>query len=104
VGKASITNLLPHGRARAWASSLGWEVRRRRLAARLSQGELSAPLTRAYVSQVERGETIPSLPALIVLAEKLGTSADEVLRAVNRTLNSEYPARHENHRTKKPGT
>lgn len=96
MGKASITNLLPGGRASELSSSLGSELRRRRLAARLSQEEMSAPMTRSYVSQVERGRTLPSLPALIVMAERLGTSADEVLREVNRTLNAEYAARHEN--------
>jgi transcriptional regulator with XRE-family HTH domain len=95
VGKASITNLLPHERAQNLRSSLGSEVRRRRLAAHLSQGELSAPLTRAYISQVESGRTLPSLPALILLAERLGTSADEILKSVNRTLNEEYPVAHE---------
>jgi transcriptional regulator with XRE-family HTH domain len=95
MGKASITNLLPGGRAHDLCASLGSELRRRRIAAHLSQGDLSAPMTRAYVSQVERGRTLPSLPALIVMAEKLGTSADEVLREVNRTLSAEYAARHE---------
>ena len=95
MGKASITNLLPGGRAHDLCTSLGSELRRRRIAAHLSQGDLSAPMTRAYVSQVERGRTLPSLPALIVMAERLGTSADEVLREVNRTLSTEYAARHE---------
>jgi transcriptional regulator with XRE-family HTH domain len=96
MGKASITNLLPRGRAREFRLSLGSELRRRRLAAKMSQDEVSGPLTRAYLSQVECGRTMPSLAALIVLAEKLGTSADEVLRGVNIPLNSEYSPRHEN--------
>jgi transcriptional regulator with XRE-family HTH domain len=87
MGKASITNLLPNGRARDLQVRLGSELRRRRLAANLSQDEVSGPLTRAYLSQVECGRTMPSLAALIVLAEQLGTSADEVLREVNVTLN-----------------
>jgi len=95
VGKASITNLLPDGRDRRLRASLGVELKRRRLAARLSQDAVSAPLTRGFVSQVERGRTMPSLPALIVMSERLGTSADEVLRAVNRALNSEYAVGHE---------
>ena len=96
MGKASITNLLPQGRARDVRLGLGSELRRRRLAANMSQDEVSGPLTRAYLSQVECGRTMPSLAALIVLAEKLGTSADEVLRGVNIPLNSEYSRRHEN--------
>lgn len=95
MGKASITNLLPNGRDRRLRMSLGVELRRRRLAARLSQDDVSPPLTRGFVSQVERGRTMPSLPALIVMSERLGTSADEVLRAVNRALNSEYAVGHE---------
>jgi transcriptional regulator with XRE-family HTH domain len=95
MGKASITKLLPIERATQFRSSLGSELRRRRLAAHLSQGELSAPLTRAYISQVESGRTLPSLPALIVLAERLGTSADEILKSVNQALSVEYPVGHE---------
>jgi transcriptional regulator with XRE-family HTH domain len=95
MGKASITNLLAPDRAQTLRSSLGSEVRRRRLAAHLSQGEIRAPLTRAYISQVESGRTLPSLPALIVLAERLGTSAHEILESVNRTLSVEYPNGHE---------
>jgi transcriptional regulator with XRE-family HTH domain len=96
MGKASITNLLPNGRATRFSASLGSELRRRRIAAQLSQDEMSPPLTRGFISQVELGRTMPSLPALIVMAERLGTSADEVLKSVNQALNSEYAARHAN--------
>lgn len=96
MGKASITNLLTPDRATHLRSSLGSELRRRRLAAHLSQVEMSSSLTRAYISQLESGRTLPSLPALIVLAERLGTSADEILRSVNQTLSVEYPDAHEN--------
>jgi transcriptional regulator with XRE-family HTH domain len=96
MGKASITNLLPNGRATRFSASLGSELRRRRLAAQLSQDEMSPPLTRGFISQVELGRTMPSLPALIVMSERLGTSADEVLKSVNQALNSEYAAPHAN--------
>jgi transcriptional regulator with XRE-family HTH domain len=101
VGKASITNLLPGGRAGQFSQSLGSELRRRRIAARLSQDEMSRPLTRAFISQVESGRSMPSLPALIVMSERLGTSADEVLKAVNQALSSEYPVAHANGRPPK---
>jgi hypothetical protein len=97
VGKASITNLLPMGRARDLQVGLGSELRRRRLAANLSQDQASGPLTRAYLSGVESGRTMPSLAALVVLADQLGTSADEILRGVNMALNSEYSRGRENH-------
>lgn len=90
MGKASITNLLPDGRDRELRQGLGSELKRRRIAARLSQDQVSPPLTRGFISQVEHGRTMPSLPALIVMSERLGTSADEVLRSVNRTLNRQY--------------
>lgn len=96
MGKASITNLLPAGRASRLRASLGQELRRRRIAANLSQASVGAPMTGAYISQVESGRTLPSLPALIVLAERLDTSADEILKSVNQTLNLEYPVAHEN--------
>ena len=102
MGKASITNLLPDGRAGRFSTSLGSELRRRRLAARLSQDEMSSPLTRGFISQVELGRTMPSLPALIVISERLGTSADEILKAVNQTLNSEYAVGHANGGATKP--
>ena len=95
MGKASITNLLSVDRATRLRSGLGRELRRRRLEAHMSQATMSVPLTRAYISQVEAGRTLPSLPALIVLAERLGTSADEILKSVNQTLSVEYPDGHE---------
>ena len=95
MGRASITKLLPADRASSLRFGLGRELRRLRLEAHLSQANLSVPLTRAYISQVEAGRTIPSLPALIVLAERLGTSAEEVLKSVNQALNVEYPVGHE---------
>jgi transcriptional regulator with XRE-family HTH domain len=95
MGKASITNLLPDERAQRLRSRLGSELKRRRLEAHLSQVEVSAPMTRAYISQLETGRTMPSLAALIVLAERLGTSADEILKSVNQTLSVEYADAHE---------
>ena len=95
MGKASITNLLPDDRASRLRHSLGNELRRRRLAANLSQEKVSSGLTRAFISQVESGRTLPSLPTLIVLAETLGTSADEILKSVNQALSVEYPVGHE---------
>ena len=82
-------------RARDFSVGLGRELRRRRLARRMSQHDLSAPLTRAYISQVETGRTMPSLVALVVMSERLGTSADEVLRSVNLALSAEYAGRRE---------
>jgi transcriptional regulator with XRE-family HTH domain len=95
MGKASITNLLPDERASRLRIGLGIEIRRRRLEAHLSQSGMSSGLSRAFISQLESGRALPSLPALIVLAERLGTSADEILKSVNQALSVEYPVGHE---------
>ena len=45
------------------AEKLGWRMRRFRLAANLSQGELAraACLTKSYLSEVERGKVIAGI-------------------------------------------
>ncbi len=48
-------------------------VRQARLAARLTQEELGGTIfSRSYLSAVERGKMLPSIPALAVLAKRLG--------------------------------
>jgi ribosome-binding protein aMBF1 (putative translation factor) len=48
-------------------------VRQARLAARLTQEELGGGIfSRSYLSAVERGKMLPSIPALAVLAGRLG--------------------------------
>jgi transcriptional regulator with XRE-family HTH domain len=54
------------------AVEVGRRIRAARLASGMSQAQLGDPLTRAYVSQVESGQTLPSLTALVHLAERLG--------------------------------
>ncbi len=83
MGKSSNTSLLPGERVSELRSRLGNEVRTRRRAAGLTQGQLGAPLTKAYVGQLESGRVLPSLPTFIVLAERLGTSPAELLAAVS---------------------
>jgi transcriptional regulator with XRE-family HTH domain len=51
--------------------ALGAEIRRLRRARGLTQAELAAPLTRAYVSSVEHGRVTPSLASLILFARRL---------------------------------
>jgi transcriptional regulator with XRE-family HTH domain len=55
-----------------FATELGRRVRDARRARGLSQAALGRPLTRAYVSLIESGHTIPSLPALLHIAQRLG--------------------------------
>jgi transcriptional regulator with XRE-family HTH domain len=83
VGKSSYTCLLPEERLAAVRRRLGTEIRQRRRAAGMSQADLGRPLTRAYVGMLEAGLVLPSLPALILIADRLGITADELVRAVN---------------------
>jgi transcriptional regulator with XRE-family HTH domain len=66
--------------------ALGDELRRRRLEQGLSQASVGAPLTRAYVSAVERGLVVPSLPALRLMAERLEVPLSELFRAVEDSM------------------
>jgi transcriptional regulator with XRE-family HTH domain len=54
------------------ALEIGRRIRTERISRGMSQAALGRPLTRAYVSQVESGHTLPSIPALFHLAERLG--------------------------------
>src|SRR3990170_5519187 len=54
-----------------FALALGATIRCRRLSADLSQEELGHPLTKGFVSQVERGRALPSIGALLLFADRL---------------------------------
>ncbi len=58
----------------------------RRLGARLTQRQLAVPLTAAYASSVETGRVMPSLPALLLMLERLELSAAIYFEAVNCRL------------------
>lgn len=66
----------------ALAAELGRRIRVERIARGLSQAELGRPFTRAYVSQVEAGLTLPSLPALLHIAAQLGVDPCVVLPSI----------------------
>lgn len=72
---------------------LGLEIRRRRTTLGLSQANLGAPLTRGFVSAVETGQCVPSLSALVLMAERLGTTTAELLGSVNPHLAPLYTDR-----------
>ncbi len=61
------------------AGEIGRRIRLERTARGMSQAELGRPFTRAYVSQVESGQTLPSLPALFHLANRLGVDPCSLL-------------------------
>jgi transcriptional regulator with XRE-family HTH domain len=79
------------------AVAIGMELKRRRTELGLSQALAGSPFTRSFVSSVERGRTIPSLPALLVLTEHLETSLSEFFVGVNRQMTVLYTPAHEGH-------
>ncbi|HEY3522286.1 MAG TPA: helix-turn-helix transcriptional regulator [Candidatus Limnocylindrales bacterium] len=85
MAKSSNTFLLSEARLEQIRCRLGHEIRERRRAAGLTQAELGRPLTRAYVGMLEAGLALPSLPTLIVLAERLGITPEELIHSVNRS-------------------
>lgn len=63
------------------ARLIGQEARRARLARRLTQQDVAerAGISVEFYARIERGQTLPSVPTLRVLAEVLGTTADALL-------------------------
>jgi transcriptional regulator with XRE-family HTH domain len=64
----------------------------------MTQSELAAPLSRAFVSAVEKGRSLPSLGALWLFAARLGTGVGDLVDGVNGVGTSEYTVFHD-HRT-----
>lgn len=85
---ATITLAARFGAASGHAQAVGAELRARRLSSGLTQRELAAPLTSAYISSVERGRVVPSLPALLMMLERLGVSAPTYFESINCRLRS----------------
>jgi transcriptional regulator with XRE-family HTH domain len=77
-----------------FASALGRELRAMRVALGLSQAEVAAPFTRAFVSSIEAGRVLPSLAALCVISGHLGVGPGELLVRVDMSVNSGYTAAH----------
>lgn len=68
----------------AWRVALGLELRDRRRGSGLTQEALGAPLTKGFVSAVEHGRTVPSIPALRLMTDRLGVPLGEFFRSVDR--------------------
>jgi transcriptional regulator with XRE-family HTH domain len=73
---------------------LGARLRARRTRAGLQLAELAerAGVSQAYLSDMERGRKLPTLPALDAVATALGTSAAALLRGVYPWGSAEPPA------------
>jgi transcriptional regulator with XRE-family HTH domain len=67
-----------------WRVQLGIELRRVRRSRGLTQGSLGDPLSKGFVSAVEHGLIVPSLPALRLMTDRLGLSLADFFTAVDR--------------------
>ena len=83
---STISKYRAVGGGSAFAAALGATIRERRRRLGLSQAELGDPLSRAYVSRVEHGQLSPSLGSLLLMAERLGLPAWELLKLVNNRM------------------
>ena len=83
------------GKERKYAVAIGAALRHLREAQGISQEELGFRfgLHRTYVSLLERGRRIPSVPTLLSLAEFLGASPVELMKLVERELGGRRSAR-----------
>ena len=95
MGKSSIAKQLRAGAGSTAALELGRRVRERRLAIGITQSELAAPLSRAFVSAVEKGQALPSLGALWLFAARLGISVGNLVDGVNGVATLQYTAPHD---------
>jgi transcriptional regulator with XRE-family HTH domain len=75
----------------ALARRLGGAVRRRRNDLGWSQAVLAERIEASveYISMLERGARLPSVPTLVALAQALGLSSDELLGATGARVPSE---------------
>jgi transcriptional regulator with XRE-family HTH domain len=63
----------------------------------MTQAELAAPLSRAFVSAIEKGRTLPSLGALWLFAGRLGTGVGTLVDDVNGIDTAAYTPVHDEH-------
>lgn len=77
------------------AEAIGAELRHRRRGRGLTQRELGGPFTAAFVSAIELGYAMPSIPALVVLTQRLEIGVEEFFRGVNERWTAVYNPRHE---------
>lgn len=99
MGKSSIAKQLQAGAGSKAALELGRRVRERRLAIGMTQSELAAPLSRAFVSAVENGQALPSLGALWLFAARLGIGVGNLVDDVNGIETMLYTAPRDHERT-----
>jgi transcriptional regulator with XRE-family HTH domain len=80
-----------------FAVLLGSRIRDLRLRAGLTQTELGSPRTRSFISAVEHGRTLPSLRALLQMAERLEVPVAALLDELEWTGEDIYTWLHASH-------
>ena len=94
---SSIAKHSRGGSGSALSLAIGDEIRRRRLSRGLSQAQIGGPMTRAFVSAVENGRSVPSVPALALITDRLGIPLDEFFSGVHSRMTRVYNPGHEDH-------
>lgn len=92
--KSSISVQRGQGAGSAVAIELGRRIRAARESRGLTQSQVGCPLTKSYVSAIERGTTLPSFGALLLLAEHLGLEPADLVVGVNRCATVPYSFHH----------
>jgi len=76
------------------AAILGSRIRELRIRAGLTQAELGLPMTRSFISAIEHGRALPSLPALLLISGRLGVPVGELLEQLEWTWPDTYTEVH----------
>jgi transcriptional regulator with XRE-family HTH domain len=85
VRESTISKHRSWGARSAFAAAVGQTLRTERRRLRLSQRELAGGFSASFVSRVELGDAVPSLPALAYMADRIGLSlADFFDRVADR--------------------
>ena len=77
------------------AVTLGSRIRELRIRAGLTQTELGSPMTRSFVSAIEHGRALPSLPALLLIAARLEMPVGKLLDQLEWTWRDTYTSVHD---------
>jgi transcriptional regulator with XRE-family HTH domain len=83
VRSSTIAKHRAAGAGTPFALALGQAIRSRRRQLGLSQEELGRPLSKTFVSLLEHGRLSPSLGSLVLIADRLGVTASDLLHEVN---------------------
>lgn len=86
---STIAKHLTAGGGSPFSRALGSEIRRRRVALGLSQDSVGRPLSRAFLSSVESGRSVPSLPSLLMIARRLNATGSTILASVESLLEAQ---------------